>query len=125
PPVPIDLAADAPRDSVVLDGDQPVAVGTQGARDVPAARYPGRARGVAPRAPAPDVVPASASPIWPRLDGPDYVAANARFDVVVGFAREAQRGVTGEAIVLDVPPGVDRLALTVVLTATGIDAIDG
>ena len=43
----------------------------------------------------------------------------------MGFGKQAQSGVAGTAFTLDVPAGVERIQLTVVLTATGIDALDG
>jgi hypothetical protein len=70
---------------------------------------------------APPAVPR----VWPRIDARDYVPAGTPFEVVVGFASEAQRGVAGGAMVLEVPAGVDRIGLTVVLSASGVDAPDG
>ena len=125
PAVPVETAASAPRESVVLDGDVPVGVGPSGVVDV-LAMPTTRARGIAPddvRRPKSEA--RRGQVVWPRLDAPDYRPAGVPFEVVVGFGRTAQSGVAGAQIVLEAAPGVERIELTVVLIATGLDAPDG
>ncbi len=62
---------------------------------------------------------------WPRLDAPEYVPARKKFSVVVGFARERQREVSGGPVTLRAPQGQDQVQLTVELTAHGVEAPEG
>lgn len=136
PTVSIADATQAPADSVVLDGSEPVRVGplevvsstratrgaTRGAR--PAA--PAATGGARPAAAAP---PAAGAPqlisAWPRLDAPTFVAAKEPFEVVVGLSDQAQKEVSGNRLSIEVPAGLKKLPLTVVLLARGVDAPEG
>ncbi len=126
PAVPLEAAAGASNDSVVLDGDQAVGVGPRETSVPLATGGTTRRRGSGPGAPIPRpgaaLVTARA---WPRIDAPEYTPAGTPFEVVVGFGKQAQSGVAGTAITLDVSAGVERIPLTVVLSGTGIDALDG
>lgn len=59
---------------------------------------------------------------WPRLDAPEYVAALAPFDVVVGLGATRQQGVAGGQVTLNAPPGVQTIDVSIQLMADGLDA---
>lgn len=131
PTVPISNAASAPADAVVLDGSQPIGAGPERATEGSfAAAAPGRASG--PRRSARRSATAAEPPAaprdvraWPRLDAPEHVPASTPFEVVVGFGRAPQAGVSGGEITLEAPAGVDTIALTVSVMCDGVDAPDG
>jgi Ternary complex associated domain 7 len=84
PAVPLEAAAGASNDSVVLDGDQAVGVGPR-ETSVPLAtggttrRRGSGGPGAPPPRPDTDAVTARA---WPRIDAPEYTRAGAPFEVV-------------------------------------------
>jgi hypothetical protein len=61
----------------------------------------------------------------PRLDAPDLVQARQVFDVTVGLAEQAQAGVTGGPVVIDLPASVHTFELGVLLVVDGFEPTAG
>lgn len=73
-------------------------------------------------APAPSPEPFSAHP---RLDAPDLVQSRQAFEVTVGLAEQAQAGVIGGPVVVDLPASVKTFELGVQLIVDGFEAAMG
>src|SRR3989344_283714 len=147
-----DSALQAPldRDAVVLDGDR--FVGVQPPRpaqgrpvqapvtslpevappEMAGAEPPSFAIEMAPEA-MPEALPETAAPstppqpfsAHPRLDAPDTVQPRQAFTVTVGLAEQAQAGVIGGPVVLDLPANVQTFELGVQLIVDGFEAPAG
>lgn len=86
------------------------------------------AAGAEPPAPATPALPVSqAQPFiaHPRLDAPDIVQPRQAFTVTVGLAEQAQAGVIGGPVVVDLPANVPTFELGVQLIVDGFEAQPG
>ena len=80
----------------------------------------------------PETLPEAAAPAapapfsaHPRFDAPDLVQAQQVFDVTVGLAEQAQAGVVGGPVVLDLPASVQTFELGVQLVVDGFEPVAG
>lgn len=80
-----------------------------------------------PETAAPSTQPPPQQPFsaHPRLDAPDTVQPRQAFTVTVGLAEQAQAGVIGGPVVLDLPANVQTFELGVQLVVDGFEAPAG
>lgn len=78
-----------------------------------------------PETAAPSTSPPQPFSAHPRLDAPDTVQPRQAFTVTVGLAEQAQAGVIGGPVVLDLPANVQTFELGVQLIVEGFEAPAG
>lgn len=78
-----------------------------------------------PETAAPPTLPTQPFSAHPRLDAPDVVQTRQAFTVTVGLAEQAQAGVIGGPVVLDLPANVQTFELGVQLIVDGFEAPAG
>ena len=78
-----------------------------------------------PETAAPSTPPPQPFSAHPRLDAPDTVQPRQAFTVTVGLAEQAQAGVIGGPVVLDLPASVQTFELGVQLIVDGFEAPAG
>ncbi|WP_286744116.1 CHAT domain-containing protein, partial [Aquabacterium sp. UBA2148] len=78
-----------------------------------------------PETAAPPTLPTQPFSAHPRLDAPDVVQTRQAFTVTVGLAEQAQAGVIGGPVVLDLPANVQTFELVVQLIVDGFEAPAG
>lgn len=78
-----------------------------------------------PETAAPSTSPPQPFSAHPRLDAPDVVQPRQVFTVTVGLAEQAQAGVIGGPVVLDLPANVQTFELGVQLIVDGFEAPAG
>ncbi len=98
-----------------MAGAEPPSLGTEMAPEAMPEALPETAA-------APTLQPFSAHP---RLDAPDVVQPRQAFTVTVGLAEQAQAGVIGGPVVLDLPANVQTFELSVQLIVDGFEAPAG
>lgn len=119
------------RTAVVMDGERPVKVSLCPNDGWRIERVFGSATGKPPGADftlrgESAVAPPERAAVWPRVEAPETVTANQRFEVEVGFGASQQAGVAGSAVRLPESPDTEPIDMTVELSAgQGVRALDG